>query len=156
MVYGIHTVPRGVTIPKKTIWYVGRGVFTMVHGIPWYLVSWYYNTPKPWSTSTVYYEKHSRGQLPLLPPLRLCLWKQQQKQQNVTQMSDVVGCANNGTSWCNDVTPIIPSLFQSRLETYLLCKSFFFTVAFLFFFRTDSIDSPDCLPILLSISVFAF
>ena len=28
------------------------------------------------------------------------------------------------------------------------------TVAFLFFFRTDSRDSPDCLPILLSISVF--
>ena len=28
------------------------------------------------------------------------------------------------------------------------------TVAFLFFFRTDSTDSPDCLPILLSISVF--
>ena len=30
------------------------------------------------------------------------------------------------------------------------------TVAFLFFFRTDSTDSPDCLPILLSISVFTF
>jgi len=28
------------------------------------------------------------------------------------------------------------------------------TVAFLVFFRTDSTDSPDCLPILLSISVF--
>jgi len=28
------------------------------------------------------------------------------------------------------------------------------TVAFLFFFRTDSTDSPDCLPILLSIAVF--
>ena len=28
------------------------------------------------------------------------------------------------------------------------------TVAFLFFFRTDSMDSPDCLPILLSISLF--
>jgi len=27
------------------------------------------------------------------------------------------------------------------------------TVAFHFFFRTDSIDSPDCLPILLSIPV---
>ena len=30
------------------------------------------------------------------------------------------------------------------------------TVAFLFFFSTDSTDSPDCLPILLSISVFYF
>ena len=30
------------------------------------------------------------------------------------------------------------------------------TVAFLFFFRTDSMDSPDCLPTLLSISVFYF
>ena len=28
------------------------------------------------------------------------------------------------------------------------------TVAHLFFFRTDSMDSPDCLPILLSISLF--
>jgi len=28
------------------------------------------------------------------------------------------------------------------------------TVAFLFFFRTDYTDSPDCLAILLSISVF--
>jgi len=30
------------------------------------------------------------------------------------------------------------------------------TVAFLLFFRTDSMDHPDCLPILLSISVFTF
>ena len=30
------------------------------------------------------------------------------------------------------------------------------TVAFLFFFRTDSTYSPDCLPILLSIRVFYF
>jgi len=30
------------------------------------------------------------------------------------------------------------------------------TVAFLFFVKTDSTDSPDCLPILLSISVFHF
>jgi len=30
------------------------------------------------------------------------------------------------------------------------------TVAYLFFFRTDSTDSPDCLPILLSISGFFF
>ena len=30
------------------------------------------------------------------------------------------------------------------------------TIAYIFFFRTDSADSPDCLPILLSISVFTF
>ena len=48
---------------------------------------------------------------------------------------------------------ITPSLFHSRLKTFLFCKSFP-TVAYLFFFRTDSTDSPDCLPILLSISVF--
>ena len=30
------------------------------------------------------------------------------------------------------------------------------TVAFLFFFRTDSTDSPNCLLLLLSISVFYF
>ena len=28
------------------------------------------------------------------------------------------------------------------------------TIAYLFFFRTDTTDSPDCLPILLSISIF--
>ena len=51
---------------------------------------------------------------------------------------------------------ITPSLFHStlKLKTFLLCKSF--TSAFLFFFRTDSADSPDCLPIPLSISVFYF
>ena len=32
----------------------------------------------------------------------------------------------------------------------------FATIAFLFFFRTDSTDSLDCLPILLSLSVFTF
>ena len=46
-----------------------------------------------------------------------------------------------------------PSFFHSRLKTFLFCKSFP-TVAYLFFFRTDSTDSPDCLPILLNISVF--
>jgi len=30
------------------------------------------------------------------------------------------------------------------------------TVAFLFFFRTDYMDSPDCISIFLSISVFCF
>jgi len=46
-----------------------------------------------------------------------------------------------------------PSLFHSRLKTFLFCKSFP-PQSFLFFFRTDYMDSPDCLPILLSISVF--
>ena len=32
-------------------------------------------------------------------------------------------------------------------------RAFLFRKSFLFFFRTDSTDSPDCLPILLSISV---
>ena len=49
--------------------------------------------------------------------------------------------------------PYHPSLFHSRLETFLFCKSFP-PLAFLFFFRTDSTGSPDCLPILLSIPVF--
>ena len=50
---------------------------------------------------------------------------------------------------------VIPSLFHSRLKTFLFCKSFQ-PQPFLFFFMTDSRDSPDCLPILLSISVFYF
>jgi len=37
--------------------------------------------------------------------------------------------------------------FHKQTQKYL-------AVAYLFFFRTDSTDSPDCLPILLSISVF--
>ena len=40
---------------------------------------------------------------------------------------------------------ITPSLFHSRLKTFLFCKSFPLQ-PFLFFFRTDSTDSPDCLP----------
>ena len=39
--------------------------------------------------------------------------------------------------------PYHPSLFHSRLETFLFCKSFP-PLAFLFFFRTDSTGSPDC------------
>ena len=42
------------------------------------------------------------------------------------------------------------SLFHSKLKTFLFCK------AFLFFFTADSTDSPNCLPILLSISIFYF
>ena len=41
-----------------------------------------------------------------------------------------------------------PLIFHPRLKTFLFC-----TVAFLFFSRTDSTDSPDCLSTLLSISV---
>ena len=46
-----------------------------------------------------------------------------------------------------------PSLFHSRLKTYLPFLQILPTAAFLFFFRTDSTDSLDCLPI-LGISVF--
>ena len=41
--------------------------------------------------------------------------------------------------------------FQAWNLTFLQILS---TLAFLFFFRTDSTDSPDCLQIILSISVF--
>jgi len=50
---------------------------------------------------------------------------------------------------------INPSLLHSRLKNFPFLH-ILPTVAFLFFFRTDSMDSPDCLPILLSISVFYF
>ena len=45
--------------------------------------------------------------------------------------------------------------FISPLKTFLFCKSFPLQ-PFLFFFRTDYMDFPDCLLILLSISVFTF
>ena len=48
-----------------------------------------------------------------------------------------------------------PSLFHSRLKTFLLGKSCP-SYSFLFFSKTDSMESQDCLPILLSISVFSF
>ena len=48
-----------------------------------------------------------------------------------------------------------PSLFHFRLKTFLFVQ-IFPTVAFLFFFGADSTDSPDCLPILLSISVYFY
>ena len=51
---------------------------------------------------------------------------------------------------------INPSLFHSRLKTFLFCESFPVHVAFLFFFGTDYMISPDCLLILLSISVYYF
>ena len=44
-------------------------------------------------------------------------------------------------------------LFQAWNLTFLQILP---TLAFLFFFRTDSTDSPDCLRILLSISVFHY
>ena len=45
------------------------------------------------------------------------------------------------------------SLFHSRLKTFLFCKSFT-PQPFLFFPRTDYMDSPNCLLLLLSISTF--
>ena len=44
-------------------------------------------------------------------------------------------------------------LFHCSLKTFLFFQ-IIPTAAFLFFSWTDSTDSPDCLPILLSISVF--
>jgi len=52
---------------------------------------------------------------------------------------------------------IIASLFHTRLlnRPNLPFLQILPIAVFLFFFRTDSTDSPDCLPILLSLSVFA-
>ena len=50
---------------------------------------------------------------------------------------------------------ITPSLLHSWLKTFLFCKSFT-PQPFLFFFRTDYMDSPDCLLLLLSISISYF
>ena len=47
------------------------------------------------------------------------------------------------------------SLIHSKLKTFLFCKSFP-PQPFLFFFRTDYMDFPDCLLLLLSISFFFF
>jgi len=44
-------------------------------------------------------------------------------------------------------------LLHFRLKTFLFCKSLP-PQPLLFFFRTDYMDSPDCLLLLLSISVF--
>jgi len=44
------------------------------------------------------------------------------------------------------------SLFHSRVKTFLFCKSFP-PQLFLFFYRIYYMDSPDCLLLLLSISV---
>jgi len=48
---------------------------------------------------------------------------------------------------------ITPSLFHSRLKNPPILQ-ILPTVAFLFFFRTDYMDSTDCLLILLGTSVF--
>jgi len=50
---------------------------------------------------------------------------------------------------------ITHSLFHSRLKTFFFCKSFP-PQPFLFFFWTDYMIPPDCLPLLLNISVFTF
>ena len=62
----------------------------------------------------------------------------------------------------NMVDPSVPSTHHSHPLTLLFqAQNLPFpqilpTVAFLLFFMTDLTDSPDCLPILLSISVFTF
>jgi len=50
---------------------------------------------------------------------------------------------------------ITNSLFLSRLKTSLFCKSFP-PQRFFFFFRIHHMDSPDCLLLFLSISIFYF
>ena len=55
------------------------------------------------------------------------------------------------TSWCCPSRPCVAFLACVHLALFLALS---LTVAFLFFFRTDSTDSPDCLPILLSISSY--
>ena len=47
-----------------------------------------------------------------------------------------------------------PSLFHHMLKTFFL--QILPTVAFLFFFGTDYMDSPHCLLTLLSLSVFFY
>ena len=49
---------------------------------------------------------------------------------------------------------ITPSLFHSRFKFFLFHKTF--PPYPLFFFRTDATDSPDCLPLLWSISILIF
>jgi len=49
---------------------------------------------------------------------------------------------------------LIHSYACPRSASSALCLRFLPTLAFLFFFRTDSTDSPHCLPTLLSISGF--
>ena len=55
----------------------------------------------------------------------------------------------------NTVYSITHSISHYRLKTFLFCKSFP-PQPFLFFFRTVCVDSPDCLLLLLSMSVFTF
>ena len=63
-------------------------------------------------------------------------------------------------SWCH-----CHSLYLSSVKSRLVLPFWYFsgffplsqifsTISYLFFFQTGSTDSPDCLPILLSISVF--
>ena len=61
-------------------------------------------------------------------------------------------CSSSGTSTIGSIdSPISPLHSFTPGFPFLQILP---TVAYLFFFRTDSTDSPDCLPILLSISVF--
>ena len=63
----------------------------------------------------------------------------------------------SGTSFIDSVDSSLSSFITPHSFIPCLKPSFFCNlshVAFLFFSRTDSTDSPDCLPILLSVSVF--
>jgi len=74
--------------------------------------------------------------------------------RHLTVESYTVIYATNSHTYYYELS-ITHSLFHSGLKTSLFCKSFP-PQPFLFFFRTDYIDSPDCLLLLLSISVFYF
>ena len=63
---------------------------------------------------------------------------------------------NDGQCGLRCISSISASLCHSRLKIFLFHFWNLPTVAFLFFFRTNSTDSADCLPILLSMSVFYF
>ena len=60
-----------------------------------------------------------------------------------------------GFRWATPVVDLSPDSEDSGRQ-HLPFLQILVIVAFLFFSRTDSTDSPDCLPILLSVSVFYF
>ena len=66
---------------------------------------------------------------------------------------DAAYCYEYGRRTFRDLCVFQPFtlLFQASNLSFLQIRP---TAAFLFFFRTDSTDSPDCISILLSISVF--
>ena len=64
-------------------------------------------------------------------------------------------CHNDISDKTMHPSPITQSLFHSRLKSLLFCKSSL-PQPFLFFFKIHYMDFPDCLLLLLSISVSLF